>query len=70
MEYSPDAGVFISLRELMVIFPMLKMGEHTMNPVERQILMKLEKTLYEYLSVEEAEELMHVPGSLGKGDGR
>lgn len=54
----------------MTIFPRIKQGEQTMNGEELQVLMKMEKALYEYLSVEEAENLMHIPGSLGKGDGR
>lgn len=70
MDYSPEAGAFISLREIKAIFPYLKQREHTLNSGERQVLIKLEQTLYEYLSVDEAEELMHIPGSLGKGDGR
>ncbi|MDR2742827.1 MAG: hypothetical protein LBB98_11840 [Treponema sp.] len=70
MEYLQEAGVFIRLKELMTIFPRIKQGEQTMNGEELQVLMKMEKALYEYLSVEEAENLMHIPGSLGKGDGR
>jgi hypothetical protein len=70
MEYLQEAGVFISLEELAAIFPRLKQGEGGMNREERRVLTKLEKALYEYLSVEEAEKLLHIPGSPGKGDGR
>jgi hypothetical protein len=70
MEYLQEAGVFISLGELTAIFPRIKRGERDMNREELRVLTKLEKALYEYLSVEEAEKLLGVPGSLGKGDGR
>jgi hypothetical protein len=70
MKYPQEAGVFIGLRELMTVFPRIKREEYAMNPAERQVLMKLEQVLYENLSVEEVEELIHIPGSLGKGDGR
>jgi hypothetical protein len=62
MEYPQDAGVFIGLRELMTIFPRIKQEEAVMNSEERQVLMKMEKTLYEHLSVEKVEELLHIPG--------
>jgi hypothetical protein len=70
MEHPQEAGVFITLQELSALFPRLKRAEHTMNSAERHVLIKLERTLYEYLSVSEAEELIQVIGSLGKGDGR
>jgi hypothetical protein len=70
MDYPQGAGVFISLEELAAIFPRIKQGEPAMNGAERQALAKLETALYEYLSIEEAEELMRIPGSHGTGDGR
>jgi hypothetical protein len=70
MEYPQEAGVFITLGELISLFPRFKRAEHILNPAERQVLIKLEQTLYEYLSVDEAEELIQAFGSLGKGDGR
>jgi hypothetical protein len=70
MDYPQGAGVFIGLDDLVAIFPRIKQGEPAMNSAERQTLAKLEKALYEYLSVEEAEELLRIPGSYGKGDGR
>jgi hypothetical protein len=60
-DYPQEAGVFFTLRELMAIFPRLKRGEQSMNLPERQALLKLEKVLYEYLSVEEAEALLCGP---------
>jgi hypothetical protein len=57
MRYPQDAGVFIDFGELLAIFPRIKRGEYTMNPAERQVLTKLEKVLYEYLTVEEVENL-------------
>jgi hypothetical protein len=66
MDNSPEAGVFINLRELMAVFPYLKQREHSMNSGERQVLIKLEQTLYEHLSVDEAENLIRISG---KGDG-
>jgi hypothetical protein len=61
MEHTHEAGAFLSLRELMILFPRLKNMEHTLKQEERQVLMKFEKTLYEHLSVKEVEELLQ-PG--------
>ncbi|MDR0759227.1 MAG: hypothetical protein LBF74_03855 [Treponema sp.] len=69
MRYPQDAGVFIGFGELLAIFPRIKRGEYTMNPAERQVLTKLEKVLYEYLTVEEVENLGIVSGSRVKGEG-
>jgi hypothetical protein len=70
MDYPQGAGVFISLEELAAIFPRIKQGEPAMNGAERQALAKLEKALYEHLSVEEAEKLMRIPGSHGREGSR
>ncbi|MDR0377197.1 MAG: hypothetical protein LBH70_05330 [Spirochaetaceae bacterium] len=70
MRHSQEAGVFIGLRELITIFPRIKGGEYTMNPAERQVLMKIEKVLYEYLTVEEVENLARIPGCPREGDGQ
>ncbi|MDR2247739.1 MAG: hypothetical protein LBE17_13895 [Treponema sp.] len=69
MRYPQDAGVFIGIGELLAIFPRIKRDEYTMTPAERQVLTKLEKVLYEYLTVEEVENLMVVSGSRVKGEG-
>ncbi|MDR0386395.1 MAG: hypothetical protein LBH57_00005 [Treponema sp.] len=70
MDYPQGAGVFIGLTELMAIFPRIKKGERAMAEEERRVLTKMEKALYEYLSVEEAEELLYGSAGRGKGDGR
>ena len=45
----------LTLEELLVLFPLLKKNEALLNIKERQILVKLEKKLYEQLSIEEIE---------------
>ncbi|MCL1929238.1 MAG: hypothetical protein FWG07_10675 [Treponema sp.] len=46
----------LTLEELLVLFPLLKKNEALLNIKERQILVKLEKKLYEQLSIEEIED--------------
>jgi hypothetical protein len=45
----------LTLDELLVLFPLLKKNEENLNSKERIILAKMEKTLYEHLSIEEIE---------------
>ena len=45
----------LSKEELLVLFPLLKKSEARLNNRERSILVKIEKTLYEQLSIEEIE---------------
>ena len=45
----------LTQEELMVLFPLLKKHEEHLNNKERQILVKIEKNMYEHLSIEEIE---------------
>ena len=48
-------GIFINMEELLVLFPLLKKNEDRLSGKERQILVKIEKELYEHLSIAEIE---------------
>jgi hypothetical protein len=58
-------GLFLTLEELSVIFPWLKKNEEGLGVRERQILNRMERVLYEHLSIEEIEK--YVRGSAGYG---
>ena len=45
----------LTIEELLVLFPLLKKNEEHLTGKERSILVKMEKTIYEHLSVEEIE---------------
>jgi hypothetical protein len=45
----------LTLDELLTLFPLLKKNEEHLSGKERIILAKIEKTLYEHLSIEEIE---------------
>ena len=49
------AGLFLSLEELLILFPLLKKNEVSLNNKERHILVKIEKKLYEHLSIADIE---------------
>jgi hypothetical protein len=53
-----EAGIFLSIQELLVFFPRLKRLEAELTEKERFILHKIEKTLYQCLSVEEIEKTL------------
>ena len=53
-----ESGVFLSLEELMVLFPLLKKSEALLNNKERRLLVKIEKNLYEHLSIAEIERYL------------
>jgi hypothetical protein len=53
-----EAGVFLTLQELKTVFPGIKRDEGVLSPAEQAILQKIEKKLYEYLSIEEMEDLL------------
>ena len=44
-----------TMDELLILFPLLKKNEESLSAKERQILVKIEKALYEHLSIEEIE---------------
>jgi hypothetical protein len=48
-------GLFLSLDELSAIFPRLKRNESLLAAGERRVLSRMEKTLYEHLSVADIE---------------
>ena len=52
---SSAPGLFLSLDELGAIFPRLKRNESLLTPGERRILSRMEKVLYEHLSVADIE---------------
>jgi len=58
-------GLFLSLEDVKVLFTLLKTREYALSNEERQVLAKIEDTLYTRLSVDEAEALLPSPG--GKG---
>jgi hypothetical protein len=53
-----NPGVFINLEELLVLVPLLKKNEDRLSGKERQILVKMEKELYEHLSIADIEKRM------------
>jgi site-specific recombinase XerD len=55
-----EAGVFLTLQDLKTVFPFLKEEENLLSPVEQATFLKIEKKLYEYLSIEEMEDLLKV----------
>jgi hypothetical protein len=57
MEYD-EPGVFLTLQDLKAVFPCLKRDEGALSPAEQTVLQRVEKKLYEYLSIEEMEELL------------
>jgi hypothetical protein len=58
-------GLFLTLEELSVLFPWIKKNEAFMDVRERQLLSRIERTLYEHLSIEEIENRLR--GSAGYG---
>jgi hypothetical protein len=52
-----DAGIFLPLEDCITVFPRLKKDESLLAPSEREVLLKLEKVLYRYLSIQEVENL-------------
>ena len=57
MDNEGAAGVFLTLNDCTVLFPRLKENEASLSKEERVILLKMEKVLYENLSIREMEEL-------------
>ncbi|MDR2702639.1 MAG: hypothetical protein LBB72_09425 [Spirochaetaceae bacterium] len=60
-----SAGLYLTLEELSALFPLLKNNEERMGVRERQILNRMERILYEHLSIEEIEN--RIRGSVGYG---
>jgi hypothetical protein len=51
------AGAFFTTDELLAVFPRLKRQEASLKAKERMVLLKMEKILYEHVSVQELEEI-------------
>lgn len=51
--------LYLSLNECIALFPGLKEKESSLSKEERKILLRLEKVLYENLSINEMEELLY-----------
>lgn len=49
------AGIFLTLEELLILFPLLKRNEALLHNAERQLLVKIEKQVYERLSIADLE---------------
>jgi len=62
----PEAGgLFLTQEEVSVIMPWLQKNEEKLGVRERQILNRMERYLYEHLSIEDIEK--YVRGSAGYG---
>ncbi|MDR2767280.1 MAG: hypothetical protein LBB82_03020 [Treponema sp.] len=55
-------GLVLSGEELRILFPLLKGIEAQMKSAERALLLKVEKALYEQLSIREIENLRSAGG--------
>lgn len=69
------AGIWLDLRECKVLFSRLKGMETRLSAPERELLLRIEKTLYERLSIGELETLQSFPlredgGDSGRPRGR
>jgi hypothetical protein len=53
-----ETGVFLSLGECTVLYPKLKENEANLSKEERKVLLKIEKLLYEHLSIGEMHDLL------------
>ncbi|MDR2211061.1 MAG: hypothetical protein LBO65_06280 [Spirochaetaceae bacterium] len=51
-------GAFFNIEELRAIFPRLKRDEDALSAPERSFLYRVEKTLYQHLSVQEIESTL------------
>jgi hypothetical protein len=65
MDYRHEKGLFLTLEDCKAVFSRLKKTEGALSASEREVFLKLEKTLYANLSIQEAENLLygHVRGS-------
>jgi len=60
-----SGGFFLTMEELSAIVPWLQKNEEHLGVRERQILNRMERFLYEHLSIEEIEK--YIRGSAGYG---
>jgi hypothetical protein len=54
-----EARFFLFLNDCMVLFPKLKRNDFSLSKEERELMLRMEKLLYENLSIHEIEELLH-----------
>jgi hypothetical protein len=64
-----EAGAFFTIKELRDIFPRLKSMETRLDRDERAALIKIEKILYNSLSVEEIEAMQDRAQEMSSGEG-
>jgi hypothetical protein len=62
-------GVFLPLEDCIALFPRLKRDEALLAAPEREALLKIEKVLYNCLSIQEVENLLRVSRA-GAGEAR
>ncbi|QQO08151.1 hypothetical protein [Breznakiella homolactica] len=53
-----EPGLFFELQDLTVLFSLVKSMEDRLSQGERNILIEIEKTLYEHLSIKEVAKLI------------
>jgi len=57
VDNNTEAGIFLTLNECSVLFPRLKRNESSLSVKESAVMLRIEKYLYENLSISEMEEL-------------
>jgi hypothetical protein len=57
-----EPGIFFTIEEMLSVFPRLKKNEALLDFSERPVLLKIERFLYQNLSVEELESLSEKSG--------
>lgn len=60
-----ERGVFFSMEELAVIFPIVKKNESFLDLRGRQVLNRIERILYDHLSIEDIENRLRGSGGYG-----
>jgi hypothetical protein len=58
-------GIFFSTEELSVIFPFIKKNEAHLDLSGRQILTRIERIMYNHLSIEDIENRLRGSGGYG-----
>ena len=62
MNIDGEEGLFLTLNECKTLFPGLKRNESFLSNDERMIMLKIEKVLYQNLSIQDIEELLERTG--------
>jgi hypothetical protein len=60
-----EKGLFLSMEELEVIFPFVKKSEAHLDLKGRQLLTRIERILYNHLSIEDIENGLRGSGGYG-----